>query len=414
MWKTLAPIVTGLSLVLVLPAAAVEKLCPGTPFTPVVELKGMLRVVKGQLDSETPIPFEYWELHTAGKTYYLDLRGKELLERAEKLVNRPVVVTGVPEPASPTVRVTGLKADEFVKEKIIVEIRGRLVAHRGVPEWLIHPMLPDDLLPRPRPPREPGPVAEWVIYLGEKSYGLDFEGHKELLQLAKELDGKGVIVTGTRVGEVIHVTGMKADEGSYKETLTVEIQGQLRAPTFDEDDIRHRKDRVLEVFRAPTTITADGKTYRLVFGDDWRLKKLARSLDGKTVVVTGTLKDSVVTVTGLRSADPESKSHLAEVIRTIDGVWASNWGPVTIKYGPSEGDKPVSISGSWVQGPNMTGIIKSGTFDPVKGVLEFAFDEPWHKMSGTAVLNLSADGKTLSGTWKFTNGGGGSWTMTRK
>jgi hypothetical protein len=61
----------------------------------------------------------------------------------------------------------------------------------------------------------------------------------------------------------------------------------------------------------------------------------------------------------------------------------------------------------------MTGIVTRGTFDPATRVLHFEFDEPWHGESGTATFTMSPDGKTLSGTWTFTTGGGGSWTLER-
>src|SRR5262245_952929 len=113
MWKAVAPLLTGVSLFLIAPAPATEKADQKPREDLVVRtvtLKGMLRHVTGDKMRDPPIPFEYWELHSGGKTYYLDLRGKQLLELAEQLVNRPVAVTGIPEPASPTIRVTSLRA----------------------------------------------------------------------------------------------------------------------------------------------------------------------------------------------------------------------------------------------------------------------------------------------------------------
>src|SRR5262249_12341619 len=195
MWKTIAPIVAGLGLFLAVPAPATEKAERGkiadNEAVRTVVLKGMLRHVKGEKTREPPIPFDYWTVHAGGETYYLDLRGKELLERAEQLVNRPVVVTGIPEPASPTLRVTSRKADEFVKQTIHVEIRGRLEANRKT--FPAEPWPGDELVPRPRPwPTEPGPIIGWRIVFSEKSYRLDFGSHQELRNLAETLDGQGV------------------------------------------------------------------------------------------------------------------------------------------------------------------------------------------------------------------------------
>jgi hypothetical protein len=423
MFKTFAPAVAGLSLLLVLPAFADEPSaivkCPtDAPVIRTVVVKGMLRHVTGELDKIPRVPFEYWELHAPGKTYYLDLRGKGLLDWAEKLVNRPVVVAGFPEPASPTLLVTSLQPDEFIKQTIHVEIRGRLVSIRD--QRILEPLEQepspakaqpqfDADLPGWRPflPRPRDLVVGWRILVGDKAYDLAFDNSPELWKLAENLDGQSMFVTGTRVGDVIQVRTMKADEGSYQETVAVEIQGRLHSP------------RDVEQQWAPPplfwTVTAGDKTYRLAFGDNRRLEKLAASLENTTVVVTGTFQHGFVTVTGLRSSDPPEKTHLAEATKSIAGVWDSTWGPVTIECADVEDYGSVPIAGSWVQGPGQVGVIKSGTFDSAKGVLEFAFDEPWHNQSGTAVLSLSADGKKLKGTWKFTtSGGSGSWVMTRR
>ena len=321
MWKNIAPIVAGLGLFLAVPAPATEKVEPGKGADNLVArtvvLKGMLRHVKGVKTREPPIPFEYGTVHADGETYYLDLRGKELLELAEKLVNRPVVVAGIPDPASPTLRVTCLKADEFVKETIHVEIRGRLEAIRESPflaeprPWL-RPAPEEKLVPRPRPwPPEPGLIIGWQIVIGERSYQLDFGSRGELRELAMNLDGKGVVVSGTRVGEVVHVSGMKADEGTYRETLTVEIQGMLV----------HRLVEGHEGEGRQWEITAAGKSYTLEFGSHQGLKELASQLKNKTVVVTGTLKDGVVTVTGLRSADTDASFERSASLSLVEGCF---------------------------------------------------------------------------------------------
>jgi hypothetical protein len=428
MWKTIAPIVTGLSLLLAVPAPATEKGAPakgpeGTVVRAVV-LKGVLRHVQGELQKDPPMPFEYWQLDAGGKTYYLDLRGKQLLERAEKLVNRPVVVTGLPDPASPTLRVTDLKADEFVNETVHVEIRGRLESYRHALPHLLQPWpIACDTLPRwrPWPPPEegpfypePAPILSWWVYLGDKYYQLDFGSAGELLERAKQLDHKGVIVTGTRLGEVIRVTSIKADDGTYRETVTVMIQGELSAETHPTKRLTYigRPTPSVE-FVTVWYITVNGKKYQLDFRTGTMPAFDLNNLKGRTVVVTGMLKDDVVAVTSLQPAGPWDPGLVPVAAETIDGVWDSNWGPVTIKCG-RQGNELVPITGSWVQGPGMEGVIKSGTFDPARRILRFVFDEPWHNQSGTAVLSLSADGKTLSGTWKFTDGGSGSWTMTRR
>src|SRR5262245_19120089 len=277
MWKTIAPIVAGLTLLLAAPAPATDKVERGKSadglVVRTVVLKGTLRHVKGEKTREPPIPFDYWTLHADGETYYLHLRSKELLELAEQLVNRPVVVTGIPEPASPTLRVIRLKADEFFTQTFHVDIRGRLEAIRESPLLYeprtgpgLRPWPEDELVPRWPP--SPGPIVGWRIAVGEKSYQLEFGDRSELRELANNLDGKGVVVTGTRVGEVVHVTGMTADEGTYRETVTVEIQGVL-GRTFVDLDVWLECDppKYGGKMKVPAgwEITAAGKTYTLDF-----------------------------------------------------------------------------------------------------------------------------------------------------
>jgi hypothetical protein len=113
MWKTLAAVLTGISLVAPVLASAAEKTDPVQGPTDrtvhVMVLKGLLRHVEGEMETNPPVPFDYWELHAGGRIYYLDLRGNKLLELAERLVDRPVVVTGIPDPASPILGVNSLK-----------------------------------------------------------------------------------------------------------------------------------------------------------------------------------------------------------------------------------------------------------------------------------------------------------------
>jgi hypothetical protein len=335
MGNTLAPIVTCLSLLLLaVPAPAEEKsdllkCSTDGPVLRAVVLKGMLRHVKGELERHPPLPFEYWELHADGKTYYLDLRGKELLERAEKLVNRPVVVTGVPDPSSPTLRVTSLKADEFVKETINVEVRGKLESIRRIRRFHPEEPLPQPWWPERKPMPEPeppiaidpddlAPIIGWRIVGGEKAYTLYFGS--ELLEVARKLDGKSVIVTGTRVGETINVTGLKADEAACRETVTVEIQGVLGRMFVEEDVwLMCYPPKYGGKVHLPVgwEITANGKTYTLAFGNNNELEQFAANLVNRPVLIKGILKDGVITVTELQPSDPNDWRLLPGIARPL-------------------------------------------------------------------------------------------------
>ncbi|MFG0334741.1 MAG: HEAT repeat domain-containing protein [Maioricimonas sp. JB049] len=100
--------------------------------------------------------------------------------------------------------------------------------------------------------------------------------------------------------------------------------------------------------------------------------------------------------------------------QSIVGTWSSNWGPVTIRAADTAAaDGREHVVGSWIQGAGMNGIITRGAYDPSTRVFEYAFSEPWHSQTGTARLTRSVDGRSMSGTWTFDGGGGGSWTMER-
>jgi hypothetical protein len=308
MGKTLAPTIAGISLFLAgLALAAAPAGSANGPVLQTVQFKGTLRLEEGVLTREPPIPFEHWKLSADGKTYYLDLQSKELLARAKKLVGLKVVVTGTLEPASPTIRVTSLKADEYVQETVNVEIRGRLADQR---DWFdfepyTKPAYPDEYFkpyPRPRHPHPGVPfITGWTITFNKKSYVLDFGDRRELLDLASKLDGRSVIVTGTRSGEVVHVTGLKADESDYaKEKVAVEIQGQLGcawAKLGIDGDPASISPTLVRAW-----ILVNGKSYDLVLGDNPDLIRLAAKLGGQAVMVTGTLKDGRILVTGLKAA----------------------------------------------------------------------------------------------------------------
>jgi len=91
--------------------------------------------------------------------------------------------------------------------------------------------------------------------------------------------------------------------------------------------------------------------------------------------------------------------------KDIEGMWESDWGPVTLSG-------TTSITGSWKQGAGKVGIIKSGEYDAATGKLTFRYYQHWNNQNGTAELTLSDDGKALSGTWTQ-SGASGGWKMTR-
>ena len=289
MWKVLASIITGLGLFLALPALAEEKVGSGKgPAIRVVEITGQLHHVKGELQRDPPIPFDYWELVADGKMYYLGLRDKELLGLAEKLNGRTVVVIGVLEPSSPTIRVTGFNY-------ALVEIKGKLCHTHWIPEHWYYPGPFERLAPRERAfapcnPHVPddrflmpnwGPIDRWTITVAGQTYELTFDS-EDLRKLAEKLNGKVVVVTGTPRKYTIHVTGMKADESeSARDKVTTEVHSQVK---------RLKINGPLGDSYECWGLTINGETYELDFGGLKDLAEMTKNLSGTVVTVSGLLE----------------------------------------------------------------------------------------------------------------------------
>jgi hypothetical protein len=111
------------------------------------------------------------------------------------------------------------------------------------------------------------------------------------------------------------------------------------------------------------------------------------------------------------SAAPAATAAAAEA-PDLSGAWTSNWGPVTLAIA-SDG----SVTGSWVQPGDGIGVLQNGIFDGDARTLTFSTYQRWDKVNGTAKFVLSADGKSLLGTWSNpgANGGevSGPWNLTR-
>jgi hypothetical protein len=146
----------------------------------------------------------------------------------------------------------------------------------------------------------------WVgpyLRAGDHWYGLDLGKDKELLEAAKRLCGKQVVVEGipqvrTLPGliqhtiDVIIVTRLKAaHEWDHK---AVSVQGKLTKKLLF---IPHIPDRYLGV---QWELTVGGKTYVLDLPHNEQLWDRAETLAGQRVLVTGYLgKDGQLVVTGL-------------------------------------------------------------------------------------------------------------------
>jgi NAD-dependent DNA ligase len=189
-----------------------------------------------------------------------------------------------------------------VKKTILVEIKGKL-ERIEVPDRLGSPR-DDDGLSLMVVFKE-----VWQITADGKTYELDFDSNKELREMAEKLNGKTVILTGrleersrrVRVSagsegsktpvymhvpyHVVVVTGLKAAEGDYvKQMIQVEVRGKLS--WYNPYLILEAKELLAKVW----TVTANGTTYELDFGGNKCLAGMIQKLEGKTVLVTGTLE----------------------------------------------------------------------------------------------------------------------------
>jgi hypothetical protein len=178
---------------------------------------------------------------------------------------------------------------DYLKKTVRVEIQGKLTHVQS-------------RLEGPRDPRFPMPdiayIDFWQVSAGGKTYQLDFRGGKHFFDLANKLEGKTAIVTGTLDGALVRVTEMKADEDYVKETTEVEVRGHLQLIyTIFPNVGTNRVERDL----AAVKIAVDGKTYKLNLTPD--LSKLAETLDGKAVVLTGVLDKDAITVKTLKAAE---------------------------------------------------------------------------------------------------------------
>ncbi|HEV3344507.1 MAG TPA: serine hydrolase domain-containing protein [Pirellulales bacterium] len=127
---------------------------------------------------------------------------------------------------------------------------------------------------------------------------------------------------------------------------------------------------------------------------------IARSL----VVVAG-----LGFVVGASAAWADDPKPTAKETADVAGVWHSDWGLVTLQTAPVEGKKLRSVTGYYFTDKDHTGLIKSGSFDPSTGELEFALEEPWWEddTKGTVKLTLATDGKGLKGPYTKVNKNGG-------
>jgi hypothetical protein len=160
-----------------------------------------------------------------------------------------------------------------------------------------------------------------------------------------------------------------------------------------------------------------GQTRQTLKGHTAAVPAVAFSPDGKSLA-TGS-RDNSAKQWDAASGQLQRSINVSPVsgASPIDGLWDSNYGPVTLITQPAAGGT-FSVTGYWYQGgdpatcdpASCKGTIKSGTFNPATGQLDITYYQPWNNVDGTATFHLT--GGDLVGT--FTQGGsGGDWTLTR-
>jgi hypothetical protein len=215
-----------------------------------------------------------------GKTRDLVFSSEDLHRRAESLAGQTVEVAGTEQGQALSVNELKPLFTGSVKQTVEVEIVGDL----SVEELLLVESV-----------GHRKPIWTYTVSADGKQYRLVFVSKAEVATLAQLLNGRRVRVTGTLDGQTVTVSSLK-EEGntSVKETVKVEITGVLRYVESDN----------LQYARHPWQITAEGKTYRVDFVNISQFMH-AQELVNEPVVLTGTLKDGVVTVDGLRPMYPK-------------------------------------------------------------------------------------------------------------
>lgn len=106
--------------------------------------------------------------------------------------------------------------------------------------------------------------------------------------------------------------------------------------------------------------------------------------------------DRPVTATARKVASTGSY----DLRKGIAGSWESNWGATTFFHDPITGDKPVAVTGFWLQSSKHRGIIQKGTYNPGTRTFEGSYYQGWNFVHGKARLTLSEDARTMQGSQK--------------
>jgi hypothetical protein len=138
------------------------------------------------------------------------------------------------------------------------------------------------------------------------------------------------------------------------------------------------------------------------------------SSDDQPAGVNASKQTEATASVGASSAASGGAGDLTAFRKGVDGQWDSNWGKVTLVHGAIVDDKPVKVTGYWIQDSDKNrGVFRSGTFDPKTGVLKLTYWQNWNLMLGKATFKMSPDGKRMEGSWKHFGVAGDPWIIWR-
>jgi hypothetical protein len=267
------------------------------------EIRGKLEIVEDSPKHPGLQQLAIWRGHLAvranGQEFRLDLAGSglDMWELNRQYRGQTVLVTGILE--GDQVRVKAVKSDgEYILKTVTVEIKGKLQCLWIDPETGKFLSAHDTWGAYECIQTVPGLVVDGKVYRLQDDPKIPAKENPE--KKYRELCGRTVAVTGTLEGETVTVRSIQAvDTPSVQQTVEIVVKGTLLCETVRpmiDPCPEHKISRTWKV-------RAEGKVYTLDFGGNKEVAKGARSLEGSVVVVRGTLKGTVITVTALEVED---------------------------------------------------------------------------------------------------------------
>lgn len=246
---------------------------------------------------------------------------------------------------------------------------------------------------------------------GSSKLARSFKGHKDAVgTLAFSPDSQS-LASGS-ADKQVKLWSVGSDQ--EQRSLTGHT-GSLLAVGFSPDGksvATGSDDRTAKLWDAAT-----GQTRQTLSGHTAAVPAVAFNPDGKSLL-SGSRDNSAKQWDAATGTLQRSINIAPAATSAIDGLWNSNYGPVTFRTQPGTGGKR-TVTGFWIQegldacatAVGCRGEITSGEFDSAAGRITFAYFQPWNQVKGTADLRL-LNPTQISGSFSQSSGSG-TWTMTR-